>query len=286
MAETMTIDLAFVTHNRLKYTKLALASVLADPMEEFSLTVWDNASTDGTVEYLKREVSDRRAVDIIFSKENVGQTAAVNKIWGKSKADLLGKLDNDCLVTPGWTRTLAQAHIDIDNFGVIACWHFFPDDFDYERAKHKIQLFGKHQIFRHPWTCGTGFLMKRDIFRKFGPMPGNATTKYWLNMAATGYVNGWYYPLIYQEHMDDPKSSYCMIKDEETYHKAAKTTFGLKTGRYNNIEGRLRWREEIIRNLLDDPYDPRYYLGWRRKYRAIRTGIRKLIAYRPAQKGA
>jgi len=46
----MTIDLVFVTHNRLEYTKLALASVLADPSEEFSLTIWDNASTDGTVE--------------------------------------------------------------------------------------------------------------------------------------------------------------------------------------------------------------------------------------------
>jgi len=49
----MTIDLVFITYNRLDYTKLALASVLADPTEEFSLTIWDNASTDGTVEYIK-----------------------------------------------------------------------------------------------------------------------------------------------------------------------------------------------------------------------------------------
>jgi len=46
----MDISLSFITHNRLEYTKLALASVLADPSEEFSLTIWDNASTDGTVE--------------------------------------------------------------------------------------------------------------------------------------------------------------------------------------------------------------------------------------------
>lgn len=43
----MTIDLVFITYNRLDYTKLALASVLADPREDFSLTIWDNASTDG-----------------------------------------------------------------------------------------------------------------------------------------------------------------------------------------------------------------------------------------------
>ena len=81
----MTIDLVFITYNRLEYTKLALASVLADPEEEFSLTIWDNASADGTVEYLKNEVNDHRIANIVFSKENVGQTAAVNEIWDVPK---------------------------------------------------------------------------------------------------------------------------------------------------------------------------------------------------------
>lgn len=69
----MRIVLVFITFNRLEYTKLALASVLADPTEEFSLTIWDNGSTDGTVEYLKNEVNDPRIADIILSRENVGQ---------------------------------------------------------------------------------------------------------------------------------------------------------------------------------------------------------------------
>lgn len=69
----MTVELVLITYNRLARTKLALASVLSDPTEEFSLTIWDNASTDGTVEYVKKEVNDPRIADIIFSKENVGQ---------------------------------------------------------------------------------------------------------------------------------------------------------------------------------------------------------------------
>jgi GT2 family glycosyltransferase len=97
----MTIDSVFITYNRLAYTKLSLASVLADPTEEFSLTIWDNALTNGTIDYLKNEVDDLRIADIILSNKNIGQTAVVNEIWSKSKADLLGKLDNDCLVTPG-----------------------------------------------------------------------------------------------------------------------------------------------------------------------------------------
>lgn len=270
----MTIELAFITYQRLEYTKLALASVLADPAEEFSLTIWDNASTDGTADYLKNEVSDPRIGDIVFSRENVGQTAAVNEVWGRSKADLLGKLDNDCILTPGWTRTLAQAHRDIEQLGVVACWHFFAEDFDYERAKHKIQTFGRHQIFRHPWTCGTGLLIKRKDFQEFGPIQEKATTQYWLKMAAAGRVNGFYYPLIYQEHMDDPKSSYCRTRTEDELQKAADVTASLQTFHFRNVNEIVGWCDEILRNLFDDPYDPQYYLGWRAKYRRIKKRLR------------
>ena len=36
-------------------------------------------------------------------------SSAMNRVRSKTKAELVGKLDNDCLVTPGWTRTLAWA---------------------------------------------------------------------------------------------------------------------------------------------------------------------------------
>jgi len=268
----MTIDLVFITYNRLEYSKLALASVLADPTEEFSLTIWDNGSTDDTREYLE-SVDDPRIKEKIFSKENIGQTAAVNEIWSKSKAELLGKLDNDCIVTPGWSRTLSQAHKDIPNLGVVAMWHFFADDFDYQRAKHKIEQFNGHKIFRHPWTCGTGVLLKREIYNVAGPITSRAMPPYWLKIAKKGYINGFYFPLVFQEHMDDPKSKYCQIKDAQSFEAATKTTVGLQAGRYHDLGGRMQWRQEIIRNLLDDPYDPFHYTGWRHKVRSIKKRI-------------
>jgi glycosyltransferase involved in cell wall biosynthesis len=254
------------TYNRLNYTKLALASILADPCEEFALTIWDNASTDGTVEYLKNEVRDRRIADIIFSDQNVGQTAAVNEIWGRSKADLLGKVDNDCLVTAGWTKTLAEAHKDIDNLGVVACWHFFEEDFNYEKAKHKIRQFGNHQIFCHPWTCGTGLLIKRDTFKKFGRIEKSATTGYWLKMAAAGYINGFYYPLVYQEHMDDPRSVHSGCRTA-SFDDAYKHSYGYQTGAIRDIEQYKKLHEDILENLLSGSSDPSYYCGWRAKCR-------------------
>jgi GT2 family glycosyltransferase len=272
----MTIDLVFITYNRLEYTKLALASVLADHSEEFSLTIWDNASSDGTVEYLKNEVADARISEIVFSRTNIGQTATANKIWSRSHADLLGKVDNDCLVTPGWTRILAQAHNDIENLGVIACWHFFPEDFDYERAKHKIATFGKHKVLRHPWTCGTGFLIKREAFQRYGPIGRSATTQYFLNLAKAGYVNGFYYPLVYQEHMDDPRSKHNRLKNM-TFEEAYKDTYGYQVGVIKDLQGYERLHKEILDNLLSGPYNPRYYIGWRAKLRRTINRITKTV---------
>ena len=275
----MTIDLVLITFNRLEYTKLALGSVLSDPREEFSLTIWDNGSTDGTVEYLKNEVDDPRIADIVFSKKNLGQTTAVNQVWGRSKADLLGKLDNDCLVTPRWSRKLAEAHNDIDNLGVIACWHYPLDEFDEDAAREagKIQRFGKHQILRHPWTCGTGLLIKRDTFRKFGPIPGNATTRYWVKVASAGYINGYYYPLIHQEHMDDPKSSHCMLTDDEAIRRLRDTTFVLRENNISNMEERWKRRKYVLENLNRGPWEAKYYVGWRKRLRQLATAASRVL---------
>ena len=56
---------------------------------------------------------DPRIEEVVLSKDNIGQTAALNRVWRDNKADLLGKLDNDCLMTAGWTRILSRAHEDI-----------------------------------------------------------------------------------------------------------------------------------------------------------------------------
>jgi len=278
----MTIDFIFLTHNRLDYTKLSLASVLADPTEDFSLTIWDNASTDGTVDYLRSQVKDPRIKKIVYSTGNVGQIVPANQVWGESRADLLGKLDNDCIVTPGWTKLLTQAHQEIRELGVVACWHFFPEDFVCERARHKIQQFGRHQILRHPWTCGTGLLFKRETFQRLGPLRGDGTTQFWLNMARAGYVNGFYYPLIYQEHMDDPRSPHNR-SHSMSFEEAYRHTHGWKTGALHDIESYRALHERILDNLLTGSFDPKHY--HRPRWRRVLDRVKKSLV-RPSKRVA
>lgn len=270
----MTIDLVFIAYNRLDYTKLALTSVLADRTEEFSLTIWDNGSVDGTRDYLS-SVDDARISRKVFAQENVGLRGAVNDLFTKSSADLVGIIPNDFLVTPGWTRPLAQAHTDVPELGMVGCWHYFPDDFDYERAEHKIQKFGRHQILRHPWTGGGAGLVKLKVARECGLLESNSTTSYWIRMALRGYVNGFYYPLIYVEHMDDPRSPNTLLKSDDDLKRHLPVT--VKKLGMSSLDEWLQWLRNDAVKIQTDNINPKYYIGWRAKLRRIRQRIRLRI---------
>lgn len=267
----MSVALVLVTHNRVEYTRKCLNALLGDATSEFDLYLWDNASTDGTQAYLRDEVRDPRIKEVILHKENPGPTQALNTVWGRTKADLVGKIDNDCLVTPGWVSTLAAAHKDIRELGAVACWHFRHEDFVVEAARSKIQVFGEHRVFRHPWVCGSGFLLKRSTFRTVGRCAEGdksiGLTSYFVRMASAGFINGWYYPLILQDHMDDPFSSHCVFHDDASMRAVAGFTYTMRTHGITSYEGRLQRRAAVVNNLLYGPYHPRAYLGWRNKLR-------------------
>ena len=268
------IDLIFISCNRLEYTKLALPSLLADPTEEFTLTIWDNCSKDGTQEYLS-SVEDPRITRRIYAKENVGLRGAVNDLFVKSSADLVGIIPNDIQFVPGWTRPLAKAHADIPELGMVGCWHLGREFFDESRALNKIQKFGCHQILRHPWTGGGAGLVKLKTVRDCGLLESNGTTSYWKRMALKGYVNGYYFPPIYVEHMDYPWSEHFAFSGK--FDQWAKTCRWVQCHNFRTVEDAKAWHRIVVQNILDDPWEAKYYIGWRRKLRAIKGRMSNFI---------
>lgn len=271
----MKIDLLFVCYNRLAYTKLAMESLLADPTEEFFLTIWDNASKDGTREYLS-SVQDPRIVRKIFARENVHVYGAAKECFTNSSADLVGFVPNDFLFAPGWTRILAKAHADVPEFGKISCWHLGEEFFDEARARPKIQKFGQHQILRHPWTDGCG-LLKLKTVRECG-LRGIGATDYGKRMALKGYVNGFYFPLIYVEHMDYPWSRHSKFSKRAQHGIEMGVTY--KNLGISSLDEAKAWHQVVVQNILDGPWDVKYYVGWRSVVGRIRTNVKKVISGR------
>lgn len=265
----MDIEIAFIAYNRLGYTRLAVERLLSDPSEDFGLAIWDNGSTDGTREYLD-SLKDPRITRKILSDKNLYLTGAANECFRTSKADLLSIIPDDFLVTPGWTRQLAAAHEEVDQFGFVGCWHYGADLFDERRCAHKIQTFGKHKILRHPWTGGGAGLLKRKVWNECGPFEGIATPSCWIRMAQKGYVNGFYVPVIPVEHMDDPWSPYFQQAGGEI------SEFRKLRG-FSTIEKIRSHRDAVLGEILDGPWDVRRYIGWRGKLRHYRRRIAKML---------
>lgn len=107
-----------VTYNRLAYTRRCIDSYLSTVGDDARLVVVDNASTDGTRDYLQRRLG--RGVDLlILNSENRYPGAACNAGWDYGlehwPAELLHRSDNDIEYLPGWRAEVeAQFRADPD----------------------------------------------------------------------------------------------------------------------------------------------------------------------------
>lgn len=272
----MRTHLVFITYNRIEYTKKSLPSLLADNDTDFELTLWDNASTDGTQDFLD-SIHDSRIKEKIYSKENVRLNGAANACFSRSEADLVGIAENDFIYRNGWIKTLAQAHKDIPQLGKVSGWHLGEDLFTENDAKHKIQSFNGHRILRHPYTGGGCGLIKLNTWKKCGPFESSATTSYWMRMAQSGYVNGWYYPLIHLEHMDYPWSSHFAFTGRTEEWLAVKAN-AKRSGIRNASDAKIR-HKRIVKEIIKGPWEVKYYIGWRGKVRNVMERLRTKIRF-------
>jgi hypothetical protein len=72
---------------------------------------------------------------------------------------------------------------------------------------------GEHEVLSQTHIGGSGFLVKRSDYVRHGPVDERLLSRFWIRLAVSGRINGWYHPLIFQEHMDDPRSSHCALLD-------------------------------------------------------------------------
>jgi hypothetical protein len=80
--------------------------------------VVDNASRDGTVDYLRRLADAAPHVVVVANEDNRGFAAAVNQGIARATGEVLVVLNNDVVVAPGWLHGLA-GHLDDPGVGVV-----------------------------------------------------------------------------------------------------------------------------------------------------------------------
>lgn len=98
-AHSDNVDVAVVTWNTASLTASALRRLMdSDQGANIRLLVWDNGSTDDTVETLSRLVPE---AEIEAGPENLGFAAGVNRILARSSAPWVFLLNSDAWPEPG-----------------------------------------------------------------------------------------------------------------------------------------------------------------------------------------
>lgn len=271
------IDILVITYNRPEYTALALRRLLETCDETMRVWIWHNGKHAETLEVARSLASHPRVHRFNESADNVGLRTPTNWLWREAGGAYLSKVDDDCLLPAGWAQRLRQAHEDEPRFGILGCWRFFPEDFDPTLATPKISAFGGgHQVLQNFWVEGSGYLMKRAcLVRQPQLGPRDSFTSFCIARALEGWVNGWYYPFIEQEHMDDPRSPHSLLHSDEDLRR-----YMPLSAQTNRVASVKEWQAQLRRSariVQAASIDRRDYRGWRSMLRRAQQRIGRLL---------
>jgi len=99
------VSIIVVTYNNLSYNRLCIESLFNDTdYPNFEIIVIDNASSDGTPEYLAS--LDHPRLKVILNSENKGFSGGNNQGLACARGEYICLLNNDTVVSGAWLSTL------------------------------------------------------------------------------------------------------------------------------------------------------------------------------------
>lgn len=93
------ISLVMTVYNRERFLAEAIESVLAQTKPDFELVLWDDSSTDGSLEIARSYAKKDNRIRLIEA-EHKGRVSALVSAIAESSAPFLGWVDSDDLLSP------------------------------------------------------------------------------------------------------------------------------------------------------------------------------------------
>ena len=176
------VVIAIAHWNRVDLLRQCLAS-----LEEhtdypyFRISIFDQGSTDGSVEFLRSLEPD---VDVVLSPDNIGFTLASNAIIDRYPGWDVVLLNNDTRVTAGWLSPLVDSAARADAIGIVgaklvdddgvlqeAGAEVFADGRVRARGRSESAADPRYQECREVDFCsGACLYVKRAVLTRCGPL--------------------------------------------------------------------------------------------------------------------
>lgn len=158
------VGLMLTTYNQLEDTQKSLESLEKNTTPPYKLVIVDNASTDGTLSFLKE-----KEYHVIENKRPVCLSVALNQGLRRLLSDpgnrYIGWIHNDMTFYPNWLQRLTDHLMHNPSVGKLApvSLHLFgPDDPDFAE-----EFMARHQGICYPGNA-CPWIMPREVIEKVG----------------------------------------------------------------------------------------------------------------------
>ena len=187
------VSIVIPTLNGLRYLKQAMDSVQKHTKWPFEVVVVDDASQDGTQEYLLHQAEYTMDGQYLRNEENMGFAASNNLGVQVAKGNFLCFLNNDTIVTDGWLTAMMNVFSEekavgavgarlihpgtgtIQHAGIVRLSSGMPDHIHFKRRAEDPLVMERKQYFAVTGAC---MVVPKQLFLGLGGFD-------------EGYWNGW-----------------------------------------------------------------------------------------------
>lgn len=195
--EIKDLTISIVSYNSLSFLRECLNSILSSPpVVEYEIIVVDNASGDGTDEFVKRNYPE---IILISNNRNIGFAAANNRAIEKSRSKYVLLINSDCMVYKKSLDNLVEFMEKNPEVGIagpkivnsdgtiqFSCRRFpsvfnaaahtiltniFPDN-PFSK-KYKLADIGRDNPFKVDWVSGSCMIIRRKALEDTGILDEN-----------------------------------------------------------------------------------------------------------------
>lgn len=243
------ISVILVTCNRLQLLEKCVENVIARTSAHTNeIIVWDNASSDGTGEFLQ-SLEDPR-IRVMRHAENIG-TNAFARAFALANGDYLIELDDDVIdAPPNWDESLLDAFRRIPKMGFLAA-NVIDDgksvaaDIMYRRDKHLYSPYEDNgvNLLRGP-VGGWCTMTSREVYDAAGGFRESKEFKFW-------HEDGLYAAAVGRAGFDA-----AILADLKVFHASGPAyskdvSVAVEKAKYYTARDRRRRRKERIKQFLD-----------------------------------
>jgi len=240
-----TVTIIIVNWNAREMLKKCLSSIFQNTTyPAFRVVVVDNASTDESVEMIRREF---RSVAVVENDDNLGFSAGNNIGIDRYRSEFYFLLNNDTEVKPGWLGTSVDMMNADRKIGIIGSLCVFPSGKVQHAGGYNLPgAYSRHagkgldpsdvqQIKDYPFVSGAALLIRREVLDTVGLLDEGFSPYYFEDSDLCYRARFANYRVVY-----NPKSA--IVHHESVSTKKVKDAFR----QYVTIKNRTRF---VLLNL-------------------------------------